>query len=127
MIADNRHMGKVPIIGANLIPAVSPAGNSSPAADALLDQRLATDHLLTNLKGRTISGGFVTVLAQGFQMALNLLSTVVLARLLTPKDFGLVAMVTTVTGFLRIFQDAGLSTATVQREGITHTQVSNLF
>jgi len=51
----------------------------------------------------------------------------VLARLLTPKDFGLFAMVTTVMGYLRVFKDAGLSTATVQREGITHAQVSNLF
>jgi PST family polysaccharide transporter len=51
----------------------------------------------------------------------------VLARLLTPQDFGLVAMVYTFTGFLKIFNDAGLSTATIQREGITHAQVSNLF
>jgi PST family polysaccharide transporter len=51
----------------------------------------------------------------------------ILARLLTPRDFGLVAMVTTVTSFLRVFKDAGLSIATVQRERITHAQVSNLF
>jgi O-antigen/teichoic acid export membrane protein len=51
----------------------------------------------------------------------------ILSRLLTPRDFGLVAMVTTVTGFLRVFKDAGLSIATVQRERITHAQVSNLF
>jgi PST family polysaccharide transporter len=36
-------------------------------------------------------------------------------------------MVTTIIGFFRIFNEAGLSTATVQREGITHAQVSNLF
>ena len=65
--------------------------------------------------------------AQGFQFVLNLVSVMILARLLMPKDFGLVAMVTTVTGLLRIFNDAGLSTATIQREGITHAQVSNLF
>jgi PST family polysaccharide transporter len=65
--------------------------------------------------------------AQGTQFVLNLASTMVLARLLTPQDFGLVAMVATIMGFLRIFNDAGLSTATVQREGITHAQVSNLF
>jgi PST family polysaccharide transporter len=35
--------------------------------------------------------------------------------------------VTTVIGYLRVFKDAGLSTATVQREGITQAQVSNLF
>ena len=51
----------------------------------------------------------------------------ILARLLTPRDFGLVAMVWTIMGFLRVFKEAGLSTATVQREGITHAQVSNLF
>jgi O-antigen/teichoic acid export membrane protein len=51
----------------------------------------------------------------------------VLARLLTPRDFGLFAMVTTVISYLRVFKDAGLSTATVQREGITQAQVSNLF
>ena len=44
-----------------------------------------------------------------------------------PADFGLVAMVTTVTGFLRVFKDAGLSTATIQKTNITHAQVSNLF
>jgi PST family polysaccharide transporter len=51
----------------------------------------------------------------------------ILARLLTPRDFGLVAMVVTVTSFLRVFKDAGLSIATVQRDRITHAQVSNLF
>jgi PST family polysaccharide transporter len=82
---------------------------------------------LANLKDRTISSGFITILAQGFQAVLNLASIMVLARLLTPQDFGLVAMATTLNGFLRVFNDAGLSTATIQREGITHAQVSNLF
>ena len=43
------------------------------------------------------------------------------------QEFGLVAMVTVVIDFLRVFQDVGLSTATVQRQQITHAQVSNLF
>ena len=51
----------------------------------------------------------------------------VLARLLTPADFGLIAMVVAVTGFAALFKDAGLSMATVQREHITHEQVSTLF
>jgi PST family polysaccharide transporter len=36
-------------------------------------------------------------------------------------------MVTTVMGYLIVFMDAGLSTATVQRENITQAHVSNLF
>jgi PST family polysaccharide transporter len=90
-------------------------------------KHFGTDHLLTNLKGHTISSGAVTMSAQGAKFILNLVSTMILARLLTPRDFGLVAMVTTVTSFLRVFKDAGLSIATVQREKITHAQVSNLF
>ena len=82
---------------------------------------------MDDLKGRTISGGFITIASQGAQFLLNLASIMVMARLLTPRDFGLYAMVTTVTGFLWMFQDAGLSTATVQREKITHAQVSNLY
>jgi PST family polysaccharide transporter len=91
------------------------------------EQHFATGHLLANLKSRILSSGIVTLAAQVVQLALTLASTMILARLLSPQDFGLVAMVMTVMGFLRIFKDAGLSTATVQREGITHAQVSNLF
>ena len=91
------------------------------------EHHFATAHLLANLRQRTISSGAVTAAAQAVQFLLNLAYIMVLARLLVPQDFGLVAMVTTITGFLRIFQDAGLSTATVQRQEISHAQVSNLF
>ena len=91
------------------------------------EQHFRTDHLLGNLKGRAISGGLVTAGAQVGRFILNFASTMILARLLTPVDFGLVAMVTTLTGFLSMFKDAGLSTATVQKSDITHAQVSNLF
>src|SRR6266487_4960996 len=103
------------------------AGPSLAPPASTAEQHFATDHLLTNLRQRTISSGVVTAVAQGVQFFLNLAYIMVLARLLVPQDFGLVAMVATVMGFLRIFQDAGLSTATVQREEITHAQVSNLF
>src|SRR4030095_6073119 len=71
---------------------------------------LGTDHLLTDLKRHTVSGGIITGAAQVAKFVLNLGSTVVLARLLTPRDFGLVAMVTAVTGFLTIFRHGGLAT-----------------
>src|SRR5688572_3999750 len=91
------------------------------------DRHFRTDHLLGDLRKRAVSGTVVTAASQASKFALNLISAVVLARLLMPEDFGLVAMVTTVTGFLLIFKDAGLSTATIQRAEITHAQVSNLF
>jgi O-antigen/teichoic acid export membrane protein len=100
---------------------------SAPNEADLHRQHLSTEHLLEDLKGRTVSGAFVTIAGQGAQFVLSLVSIIVLARLLTPADFGLFAMVTTVISYLRVFKDAGLSTATVQREGISQAQVSNLF
>lgn len=91
------------------------------------DSHFRTEHLLTNLGPRAVSGGFVTALAQGMKFILNLASAVVLARLLSPGDFGLVAMAGALMPILRTFREGGLSTATVQKEGITHAQVSNLF
>jgi hypothetical protein len=106
--------------------ACAVASGTSPAASAS-EQHFATDHLLAHLRQRTISSGLVTTAAQGAQFFVNLAYIMVLARLLVPQEFGLVAMVTTVMGFLRIFQDAGLSTATVQCEVITEAQTSTLF
>ena len=54
-------------------------------------------------------------------------ATIVLARLLTPTDFGLVAMVTAITTFGQAFADLGLSEATIQQPEISHNQVSTLF
>ena len=54
-------------------------------------------------------------------------ATAVLARLLSPADFGLIAMVLAVTGFVTRFRDLGLAMPTVQRAEITHEQVSTLF
>lgn len=86
-----------------------------------------TSHLGADLKGHTLRGGVATLGAQSFGVILSLGSIAILARLLTPADFGLVAMVTALTGILAMFKDAGLSMATVQRDKVTHEQVSTLF
>jgi PST family polysaccharide transporter len=51
----------------------------------------------------------------------------VLARLLDPKDFGLVSMVTAFTGILILFRDFGLSSAAIQHPTVTEEQISTLF
>jgi PST family polysaccharide transporter len=58
---------------------------------------------------------------------LALISIAVLARLLPPSDFGIVAMAGAVNAMFGVFKDAGLSTATIQRATISQFQVSNLF
>jgi O-antigen/teichoic acid export membrane protein len=74
-----------------------------------------------------VRGGAVTLVSQGLRVLLQLGSTAVLARLLTPADFGLVAMVVAIIGLIGLLKDAGLSMATVQRDRIDRAQVSNLF
>src|SRR5438270_12124181 len=83
-------------------------------ATAPNEKHLSTGHLLDNLKGRTISSGLITIAAQGIRFALNLASIMVLARLLTPSDFGLYAMVTTIMAFVLTLKDGGRPSATVQ-------------
>ena len=90
-------------------------------------EHFRTDHLLKNIGGRAISGGFVTFAAQALKFLLNIGGAAILARLLTPREFGLVGMVLAITGLAGIFNTLGLSTATVQRQDITQKQVSNLF
>jgi O-antigen/teichoic acid export membrane protein len=80
-----------------------------------------------DLKRKTIRGALVSTFGQGASFVLRIGSMVVLARLLAPEDFGLVAMVTACTGFLDLFRDFGLSMATVQRTSISHAQLSMLF
>jgi O-antigen/teichoic acid export membrane protein len=87
----------------------------------------STEHLHNDLKGRSVRGGMLTVSSQATQFLLQSISTVVLARLLTPADFGLVAMVTAITGLAQAFADLGLSEATIQHPEIGHRQVSTLF
>src|ERR1044071_4402779 len=82
---------------------------------------------MKDLKEKTIHGGLARLAAQAANFVLRLGSLTVLARLLGPKDFGLVGMVTAFTGVLDLFRDFGLSTATVQRETVTDEQVSTLF
>ena len=65
--------------------------------------------------------------AQGLNFALRIGSMMMLARALEPSDFGLVGMVTAVTGAFSLFKDAGLSVVTVQRAVITDDEISALF
>ena len=86
-----------------------------------------TEHLTDAIGARTARGGVVTIVSHGLKFALSIVATAVLARLLTPHDYGLIGMVAVFTGFVAMFKDLGLSLATVQRPEITDEQISTLF
>src|SRR5689334_8021867 len=79
------------------------------------------------LKEKVIRGGAAKLVAQAGVFVLRIGFIAVMARLLGPEDFGLVAMVVAVTSFYDLFTSAGLSLAAVQRATITEEQVHSLF
>lgn len=82
---------------------------------------------MKDLKQKAVRGGFAKLCGQAANLLIRVGSLAVLARLLDPRDFGLVAMVTAVTGLLNLFRDFGLSTATIQQKDVSEAQISTLF
>ncbi|GAA3700118.1 lipopolysaccharide biosynthesis protein [Gordonia hankookensis] len=83
--------------------------------------------MTSGLGQRAMRGVVVTLLGRWGNTIIMLVSSVVLARLLTPSDFGIVAMVTAVSGFVVIFQDFGLSSAAVRARDLTPPQQMTIY
>jgi PST family polysaccharide transporter len=81
----------------------------------------------SDFKRKTTRGGLAVLAGQGGTFLLRMISLVTLARLLSPKDFGLVGMVTAVTSVLTYFQDAGLSASAIQAPTLSRAQTTTLF
>ncbi|HOW84898.1 MAG TPA: lipopolysaccharide biosynthesis protein [Candidatus Aminicenantes bacterium] len=89
-----------------------PSGNKR--RPAVRPYSFATGHLDKDIKRKAVRGSAATILSQLLSFIFQAGGTMVLARMLTPSDFGLVAMVTT---FSLVFQNFGLSGFT---EAIIH-------
>jgi O-antigen/teichoic acid export membrane protein len=74
-----------------------------------------------------LRGGVVSIVSRVVNVITQVVYAVVMARLLTPEDFGLVAMLTALTGFAPMLIDFGLGDATAQKSRLTHGEVSSLF
>lgn len=69
----------------------------------------------------------MTLLSQGVRLVLQVASLVVLAHILSPSDFGLVAMVTAILGVAELLRDFGLSSAAIQAKHLSDSERTNLF
>lgn len=65
--------------------------------------------------------------AQGIRAVVAVLTTMIVARIITPSDYGVLAMSGPVLAFVYLFQDLGLSAATVQAKEIRNEQSSTIF
>jgi PST family polysaccharide transporter len=79
------------------------------------------------LKRKSVRSAVFMASGSGVEFAVRLGSIPILARLLSPEEFGLVAMVTAFTAIVDGIKDLGLGAATVQRRDIDRRQVANLF
>lgn len=80
-----------------------------------------------DIRRLAIRGAAITVSSAGVALAVQVAATVVLARLLTPKDFGVVTMVTTLSLLFLNFGLNGFTEVILQWEKIDHSLASNLF
>ncbi len=81
----------------------------------------------TQLGIKTLRGAGWASITNVAQQTVKLVVLFVLARFLTPADFGLVSMATVVIGFVQVFQTGGLGLALIQRKNLTESQVSGTF
>lgn len=80
------------------------------------------DHL-----SKTKAGVIWSFLNQGGNQILSLLVTFILARLITPEEFGTIGMIAIFTGFAGIFVDFGFSTALIQKHEITQKDINTVY
>ncbi len=73
------------------------------------------------------SGALVTMGGQLLKIAVQFGGIVLLARLLTPRDYGLMAMVVAIVGVGEVLRDFGLSSAAIQAKSLSKVQRDNLF
>lgn len=88
---------------------------------------ISREFLQLDLKRKSVRGAIVRIVGNGTSAAITIFSSVVLARLIFPEEFGLFVMVVAVTEFARSFMELGLGTATVQKNDISHEETSMLF
>ncbi|MBS1932847.1 MAG: lipopolysaccharide biosynthesis protein [Bacteroidetes bacterium] len=79
------------------------------------------------LKNTTINALIWSGIEKFSLQAIGFISTIIVARLLTPADFGLVAMITVFIAVSNVFIDSGFGTAIIQKKNLTNEDCSTVF
>jgi O-antigen/teichoic acid export membrane protein len=83
--------------------------------------------MTSTLKHQAISASFWSAIDAFARQGLQFGITVILARLLTPSDYGTVALLSIFIGFASVFISSGFSTALIQRKDVTDVDLSSVF
>lgn len=82
---------------------------------------------MEELRSQAVSGVKWNGVSVGFVTGLSFITTAILARLLSPSDFGMMGMIMVVIGFAQAFSDMGLSNAIIQRQDVPENHLSSFF
>ena len=78
--------------------------------------------------GKTLGSGIIyTAVAQYSGVLFSILIGAVLARLLTPEEFGVVALVTVFVTFFNLLSNFGIGQAVVQNQSLTDDDIQSIF
>lgn len=80
-----------------------------------------------SLRKEMVNGVFWTAIQKYSGLFFQLVITGVLARLLTPEDFGIVAIATIVIAFFNLFTDMGVGAAIIQNQNLTKNDINQIF
>ena len=82
---------------------------------------------MTSTKKELLSGVFYTAIAKYSGIIVSLVVAGILARLIDPEDFGVVAIATVIISFFNIFSDLGIAPAIIQNKTLLKKDFSNIF
>ena len=82
---------------------------------------------MVSIKQQMLSGVFYTAVAKYSSIIISLIVMAVLARLLHPDDFGVIAVATVIINFFNIFTNIGFSSAIIQNKELTSRDINNIY
>ncbi len=82
---------------------------------------------MSEFKKAFVSGVIYTSIAKYLGIFLSIIISAILARLLQPEDFGIVAVATVIIGFINLITDFGLGPAIVQNDTLSRNDLKHLF
>ena len=88
------------------------------------EEYFQSEEFRSNLRKHAVRGAGATLVSQFSTFFIQMVAVAFLARLLTPEDFGLVAMVLVIYVFFRLLRSFGLMDATIQEKELDHRKVS---
>lgn len=80
-----------------------------------------------NIKQETLSGVSWNLTARAGQQIAGFILSIFLARLLMPKDFGILAMAMVLVNFARLFSEQGFAGALIQKQNLRPAHIHSIF